>query len=459
MNRVMTKTSLTVAASLVLCASAHAKAAASEVEQLGKELTCVGAIRAGNKEGTIPQFTGKWQGAPPGVRHNPHSGEHPADLYADEKPLFIITAANVDKYADKLSPGQQAMFQSYPKTMQMPVYPGHRDFRYPDEVCATIRKNALESELADNQMGVKGRMGAINFPFPKSGLEALWNTLLPTRAYTEENSADVVNVLSNGSIVYGRNESRYLSPYNDPANMGLPMPEVTSYAFTKTHLPDREKGSVVIAVEPANYGINKRLGWMYDPGTRRVRQLPDFGYDMPTPGTGGKLTTDSDRLFNGPPDRYHWKLLGKKEMYIPANAYRVMQPAIAYKDLLTPGHANPKYLRYELRRVWVIEGTLKEGYRHVYGKRVMYADEDTGQAVTSDLYDMRGQLWQYAFINYYYDFDLKAWHAGASFYHDLNAGSYLGYALVNERAKGPVLNRGGLTPAMYTPEAARNAGN
>ena len=129
MNRVMTKTSLAVAASLVLSASAHAKATASEVEQLGKELTCVGAIRAGNKQGTIPQFTGKWQGAPPGVRHNPHSGEHPADLYADEKPLFIITAANVDKYADKLSPGQQAMFQSYPKTMQIPVYKGHRDFR------------------------------------------------------------------------------------------------------------------------------------------------------------------------------------------------------------------------------------------------------------------------------------------------------------------------------------------
>lgn len=459
MNRVMTKTSLAVAASLVLSASAHAKATASEVEQLGKELTCVGAIRAGNKEGTIPEFTGKWLGAPPGVRHTPHSGEHPVDLYADEKPLFVITAANVDKYADKLSPGQQAMFQSYPKTMQIPVYKGHRDFRYSDAVCETIKKNALEAEVTENQMGLKGRMGSISFPFPKTGLEALWNTLLPTRAYTEESQADAVNVLSNGSIVYGRNESRYLSTFNDPAKLGKPMEDVTAYAFTRTQLPDREKGTVVIVAEPANYGTTKRLGWMYDPGTRRVRQLPDFGYDMPTPGTGGKLTTDSDRLFNGSPDRYDWKLLGKKELYIPANAYRVMQPNITYKDLLTPNHANPKYMRYELRRVWVIEGTLKPGYRHVYGKRVMYADEDTGQAVVGDMYDARGQLWQHAFINMYYSYDLNAWHAGASFYHDLNAGSYLGYALVNERAKGAVLNRGGLTPAMYTPEAARNAGN
>ncbi|MGE8318605.1 MAG: DUF1329 domain-containing protein [Comamonas sp.] len=455
----MTKTSLALAASLALCAPAHAKATAGEVEQLGRELTCVGAIKAGNKEGTIPEFSGKWLGAPAGVAHAPHSGKHPADLYADEKPLFVITAANVEQYADRLSPGQKAMFQKYPKTMQMPVYPGHRDFRYSDEVCAVIKKNAVESELVDDGMGIKGNAGAINFPFPKTGAEALWNSLLPTRAYTEENVADAMQVLSNGSIVNGRNESRYLSPFNDPAKLGQPIDSVTAYAFTKVAMPEREKGSVTVIVEPANYKVTKRLGWQYDPGTRRVRQLPDFGYDQPTPGTGGKLTTDSDRLFNGPTDRYHWKLLGKKELYIPANAYRVMQPTITYAELLTPGHANPKFMRYELRRVWVIEGTLKEGYRHLYGKRVMYADEDTGQAVVADMYDARGQLWQYAFVNMYYSFDMNAWHAGASFYHDLSSGSYMGYALVNERATGPILDRGGLSPSMYTPEAARNAGN
>ncbi|WP_460480523.1 DUF1329 domain-containing protein [Comamonas humi] len=450
---------LAAAASLVAAVPAHAKATASEVEQLGKSLTCVGAIKAGNKEGTIPEFTGKWLGAPSGVAHQRASGQHPVDIYADEKPLFTITAANYEQYADKLSPGQKAMFQRYPKTMQMPVYPGHRDFRYADEVCAIIKANAQDATLEEGGLGSKGRMGAINFPFPKTGLEALWNSLLPTRAYTEESTADVINVLSNGNFVNGRREARYLSPFNDPANYGKPMGDVTAYAFTKVQLPEREKGNVTVIVEPANYGANKRLAWQYDPGTRRVRQLPEFGFDMPTPGTGGKLTTDSDRLFNGSPDRYDWKLQGKKEMYIPANAYRVMQPTIKYKDLLTPGHANPEYMRYELRRVWVIEGTLKPSYRHVYGKRVLYADEDTGQAVVADMYDVRGELWQYAFINMYYSFDLRAWHAGASFYHDLQAGVYLGFALSNERPLGPILDRGGLTPAMYTPEAARNAGN
>ena len=164
------------------------------------------------------------------------------------------------------------------------------------------------------------------------------------------------------------------------------------------------------------------------------------------------MTVDSDRLFNGSPERYNWKLVGKKEMYIPANALRLVQPTVKYKDLLTPHHPNPEFLRYELRRVWVIEGTLKEGYRHIYGKRVMYADEDTGQAVLSDMYDARGQLWQHASVNMYYSYDLNAWHAGTSFYHDLNANSYLAYTLFQERPKGPVLNRGGMTPSMFTPK-------
>ena len=38
-------------------------------------------------------------------------------------------------------------------------------------------------------------------------------------------------------------------------------------------------------------------------------------------------------------------------------------------------------------------------------------------------------------------------------------GGYVGYNLFSEREKGPVLNAGGLKPEMFTPEAARAAGN
>lgn len=459
MKFVEAKTPLAVAVGLMLATSVWAKVPASEADRLGKDLTCVGAIKAGNKEGTIPEYTGKWVGAPAGVAHEQSSGKHPVDIYADEKPLFVITAENMDKYAEKLSDGQKAMFKKYPKTMQIPVYTGHRDFRYTDEVCAVLKKNALESEVVDNGMSIKGSFGAINFPIPKTGIEVIWNNLLPTRAHTEDNTRDMANVLSDGSVSFGRGQNINLDIVNQPDMLGKPVEGVMAYTRSRVLAPEREKGGVTHSVEPVNFAKDKRLAWSYDPGTRRVRQVPEYGFDQPLGGTGGKMTIDSDRLFNGSPERYNWKLLGKKEMYIPANNYKIHQPTVKYANLLKPGHANPDFMRYELRRVWAVEGTLKDGFRHVYGKRVLFVDEDTGQAVASDMYDARGQLWQHAFINYYYSFDIKAWHAGASFYHDLNSGGYMGYNLFQERPRGPILNKGGLTPAMFTPEAARNAGN
>lgn len=217
MKFVTAKTPLAVAVGLLVATSVWAKVPASEADRLGKDLTCVGAIKAGNKEGTIPEFTGKWVGAPAGVTHVVGTGKHPVDVYEGEKPLFSITAENMEKYADKLSDGQKAMFKKYPATYRLPVYPGHRDFRYPDYVCDIAKKNALESEIIDDGLGIKGNFGAINFPIPKSGLELLWNNQIPTRAYTETITRDMANVLSDGSMSFGRMLNRNLDRVNDPA--------------------------------------------------------------------------------------------------------------------------------------------------------------------------------------------------------------------------------------------------
>lgn len=459
MTPMLRKAPVAIVATLLVSA-VMAKVPVEQAERLGKDLTCTGAIKAGNKEGTIPAFTGKWKGAPPSVKHEHASGEHPVDIYADEKPLFSITAENMEQYAEKLSPGQQAMLKKYAGTYRIPVYTGHRDFSYTDEVCALIKKNALESEVGEDGLSLKkGYLGAMNFPIPSNGLEMLWNNMLPTRAFTEHVLRDNANVLSNGSISYGRTENHNLDRTNDPAVFGQPVEGVMTYTSNTSVMPERDRGSVFITVEPTNFGKDKRMSWSYDPGTRRVRQVPEYGFDQPMVGTGGKMTLDSDRLFNGSPERYHWKLVGKKEMFIPANTLKLHQPTVKYSELLTKNHPNPDFMRYELRRVWVLEGVLKDGYRHLYGKRVLFLDEDTNQAVATDLYDARGQLWQHALINTYYSYDINAWHAGVSFYHDLNAGSYLAYNLFQERNKGPVLNKGDMKASQFTPESARNRGN
>ena len=73
--------------------------------------------------------------------------------------------------------------------------------------------------------------------------------------------------------------------------------------------------------------------------------------------------------------------------------------------MLQKGHINPELTRYELHRVWVIEGTLKSGVRHVYQKRRFYIDEDSWSIVQADQYDARGELWRVHLsylVNYYH---------------------------------------------------------
>jgi hypothetical protein len=74
-------------------------------------------------------------------------------------------------------------------------------------------------------------------------------------------------------------------------------------------------------------------------------------------------------VLNGAIDRFEWKLVGKKEMYVPYSSYRLTYHKTA-ADITKPNHLNPDLVRWELHRVWVVEATLKPEKRHIYSKRV-----------------------------------------------------------------------------------------
>ena len=161
-------------------------------------------------------------------------------------------------------------------------------------------------------------------------------------------------------------------------------------------------------------------------------------------------------MFSGATDRYDWKLVGKKEMYVPYNSYKLHSDSLRYKDILTPLHINPDHLRYELHRVWVVEATLKKGARHVYKRRTFYIDEDSWQILLMDQYDNRDQLWRVSeghVINYY---DVPTLWTTLEVHTDLQAGRYLAIGLNNEDAMHDFSVK--LTPANFTPAALRHAG-
>lgn len=435
---------------------ATAAATAQQIAQLGgAQLTCMGAERGANADGSIPAYSGKWVGqkAWPGAKMQ---GYDPGP-YAAEKPLFVITAQNFQPYAAKLTDGQKALLRRYPQSFRMPVYPSHRDFGYLDWVCAAVKENAQKSEMVHGGLGFTGVTGAVPFPFPKNGLEAQWNTQNAHRAWNEQAILDQAVVYPDGHKAWGQVGYKILSPANDPNHRGSYQDLVNAYFKVETLLPERDRGTVILGFAPNDTSID-RQAYLYNAGIRRVRQMPEFGFDTPQ-GAGGFRTVDDDRLFNGSPDRYDWKLVGKKEIYIPYDVFGINDPALKYDRLLTPNTINPDYERYELHRVWVIEATIKSGERHIYKKRVMYVDEDTWHPIWADNYDQRDQLWRVGLVNYFYSPSMAAFHAGVAVYHDLTADAYYVDRLVNESKQWWRLDTGDLKPEMFTPEAAKRAGH
>src|SRR5271165_4958466 len=125
-------------------------AAAQTPADLGRSLTPMGAIRAGNAEGTIPAWTGGISTPPAGW----HAGQNRPDPFAGERPLFSITSQNVAKYQGKLSAGTAAMIKTLP-SFHVDVYPTHRTFAAPQFIYDNAIANASRARLVNDGQDVE----------------------------------------------------------------------------------------------------------------------------------------------------------------------------------------------------------------------------------------------------------------------------------------------------------------
>ena len=113
-------------------------------------------------------------------------GEHLVDPYKDDEILFTITAANMDTYKDKLTPGQQALLATYPDTYKMHVYPTRRSAAFPQRIYEKTKEIAATARLTEGGNGVTGAVNGIPFPIPENGHQVIWNHLLRYRADSVE---------------------------------------------------------------------------------------------------------------------------------------------------------------------------------------------------------------------------------------------------------------------------------
>ena len=428
---------------------------AAQSDSLGASLTPLGGERAGSADGRIPPWDGGLTTAPPGYAG---SGSHHLDPFREDAPLFTITNANLEQYREHLSPGQLALFKAYPETFRMPVYTTRRTAAAPQWVYDNTRRNADTARLNDGGNGFTGAYGGIPFPIPNNGVEALWNHVARYRGTYVVRRAAEVAVQRNGSFVPVVAQQEGFFRYYDPEGSEQTLDNILFYYMGFAKSPARLAGGAVLVHETIDQVKEPRQAWAYNAGQRRVRRAPSLAYDTPIPAADGLRTADDTDMFNGSPDRFDWKLLGKQELYIPYNSYRLSTPKLSYKQLLMPGHLNPDHTRYELHRVWVVEGTLKDGARHLYSKRRLYLDEDSWQAAVVDQYDGRGELWRVsmAYVKNYYEVP-TTWTA-LDVYHDLQARRYHVQNLDNEEANTVDFSQPQPEVGAFSPAALRRHG-
>ncbi len=307
----------------------------------------------------------------------------------------------------------------------MDVYPTHRSVTFPKFILDNTAKNAVNAKSTEGGIGLENALAGVPFPIPKNGYEVMWNHLLRYQGHAFFIKYDSWNVDSSGTPTQATTGEIYEEfPLSDPKKTDAAK---QGDVFFRTKLaytaPARRAGEGLLAFDAVNPVVQPRRVWQYLPGQRRVKLAPDVAYDTPNPGSAGASTYDDAWIFNGAMDRFDFKLIGKKEMIIPYNDYKLGYHKVA-ADITKPNHINPDFVRWELHRVWVVEATLKAGKRHVYSKRTFYIDEDSWTAAASDEYDARGQLYRASFTHPTYSYDVQAVQSGNHMIYDFVSGAY-----------------------------------
>jgi hypothetical protein len=390
-------------------------------EQLKTTLTPFGAERAGNEEGTIPAWTGGMLQPPAGYL----PGQHRPDPFPQDTVRFTITADNMAQYAQYLSEGQKALLKKYPDSFRLPVYPTRRSFSAPDWVYENAHKNALSARLAENGNGVENAFGAVPFPIPQNGLQAIWNHNLRWMGEATYKEWQNFTVYNNGRISYDSGNMWEDYPYYEKDQSATTFNGNLLQLFVEYTAPARRIGEINLVIDPLNQVNTPRQSWKYTPGQRRVRRAPTISYDTPNPAANGFATYDDVFGYNGAPDRYDWALVGKQEMFIPYNSYRFLNAMDRGKqrtELFPALHPDPAEERWE---PWTI--------------------------ALADSYDARGTLWRTIYSHLINAYEVQAIVPRGVTSHDLLADAYV----VTEYDQTAIRLYEGQSDQFYTPQRVR----
>ena len=342
------------------------------------------------------------------------------DPFEEDKVQFEINASNFKDYKEHLTTGQIGMFEAYPETFAMKVYPSRRSCAVPQEVLDLTKEGNVKM-IAEGE-GVEGIVGGIPFPNATKPLHHVWNHIFRYRGVDIIGGAPYYVVNLDGSITRGAGEAiakNFWNPYTqDESGKGL-----QGMLMSKVTHPPRLADASLLVIESLNGFKNPRRAWVYSPGTRRVRRAPDIAYDYLGSASQGLSTADSFDGFNGAKDRYNWSDVGTELKFLPYNSYKFYNAS--RDNVLNTKHVNQDFMRYELVKVNIVRADLRPDKRHIYPHRVMYFDADSHGMISEEVFDGQEKLMHYRELPLMNFYDEPACLAIHSATYDVTTGRYL----------------------------------
>jgi Protein of unknown function (DUF1329) len=433
-----------------------------QADRLGKDLTPVGAERAGNREGTIPAYEG---GEAPLPGWSWGKVRWRFSKFKDEQPLFSIDASNVERYADHLTEAQATALKTVPG-YRMDVYPSHRSCNIDPAYAERTRQNATEARIgADGWSLEHAKTGGVPFPIPQSGVEAIYNSRMRPQGIGYQ--------LGNGTtMISPRPGGHEFTSYAWTFEMFLPSQSlekasvesggaVDFYVHYAYQEPAAMRGQAFIGISFENKDPES---YYYFPGQRRVRRLPNYVFDAPVVGYENQYLNDEQLMMWSTLDRFEYRLVGKKEIYLQNNSLRMYDFEARRDDVFGRAFVNPAYRRFELHRAWVVDARLKAGLLHLVPHRVYYLDEDTWSIAAVTEYDKDGKVWKLMESS-----QIPIWELGGSCGYtaytiwDLQGGRYVAdFSVIGTggdakwiRAGDPDAKQPQFKADFYTPETLR----
>ncbi len=385
-----------------------------------KNLSFFGAEMAGNKDGTIPAWTGGIATPPPGYKE----GDWHIDPFASDQILLTIDQTNIEQHKDKVSAGHQALIAKYPDSYRLRVYPSHRSVSYPSRIEAQTFKYKNQAKIVDDGAGIEGIVQGIPFPQPENGEQAIWNMRLSYKGggYSGYYATALTTREGDYELGISKHEIEYM--YGDQRTTLENLNNIKTRAVMYTLRPAKNAGTLYLYHFLLNSKDEERRNWDYNPGKRRVKRSSMISHDQPMAGSDGIHIWDQGDMWLGPITEFNWTIIGKQEMYVPYNAYRLHSGDTRVDDIVTARHINQDLARYELHRVWVIEATRRENSDHLYQRRRYYLDEDSWRIMFAEHYDENGAVHRFSEAHHINFYEAKVFYTTLDTYYKLDTDRY-----------------------------------